>query len=256
MREVHRSGGWLSCEETSFEDTEHGWVFRCAIDASEVQAPERIDGYGRFKHEAVAIDARTQIAYLTEDEGDGAFYRFVPNDRDEPFMGQLEALAIVGSDAFDTSASLEVGDQREVRWVRVDDPAAATTRTSRQAQAQGAAIFARGEGCWYDGENRAIYFTCTSGGPVRGGQVFRLDPTDDGGTLTLVAQANGDGALKSPDNLTVSPWGDLLICEDAPLGSNFVRGLTADGALYNFARNVLDAGLSEFAGACFSPMAR
>ena len=33
---------------------------------------------GRFKHEAAACDPDRQVIYLTEDETDGCFYRFVP----------------------------------------------------------------------------------------------------------------------------------------------------------------------------------
>ncbi|KEZ94873.1 hypothetical protein A11M_0124655 [Xanthomonas vasicola pv. vasculorum NCPPB 895] len=39
-------------------------------------------GLGRFSHEAVAIDPRTGIVYLTEDDRNKAgLYRFIPNDR-------------------------------------------------------------------------------------------------------------------------------------------------------------------------------
>ena len=245
--------GWLSCEETDFEDAGHGFVFRCDPEASEAQAAEPIEAYGRFKHEAVAVDPRRLVAYLTEDQGDSCFYRFVPDNEREPFVGTLQALAVVGNDLFDTSPDLEVGDALEVRWIDVPDPSAATERTATQAQALGAAVFARGEGCWWSEEERAVYFTCTTGGPVNGGQVFRLDPTTDGGTLTLVAQSQGDGALVSPDNLTVSPWGDLIVCEDSLLGNNHLRGITPEGTLYDLARNVRSGGISEFAGVCFSP---
>ncbi|MEN0060843.1 MAG: alkaline phosphatase PhoX [Myxococcota bacterium] len=248
--------GWLSCEETDFEDAEHGWVFLCRTDATGVQAPDRIDAYGRFKHEAVALDPRTRIAYLTEDEGDGAFYRFVPERKREPFVGQLQAMAIVGSDVFDTSTDLSVGDTFEVRWVDVADSAAAKEPTAAQAQANGAAIVKRGEGIWFDEVERAVFFTATSGGPIASGQIFRLDPTDDGGTLTLVAQAEEGEGLLFPDNLTVAPWGDLIVCEDNLLGDNHLRGVCPDGRVYPFARNRLAGGFSEFAGACFSPDGR
>ncbi len=246
--------GWLSCEETDFEEADHGWVFLCPTDASEVRQPDRIDAYGRFKHEAVAVDPKTNIVWLTEDEGDGCFYRFVPDRKREPFVGQLQALAIVGNDMFDTGRDLAVGDSFQIRWVDVDDPAATEERTSVQAQAKGAAIFVRGEGIWYDEIEETVFFTCTSGGPISFGQVFRLDPDDDGGTLTLVAQAEDAEGLVFPDNLTVTPWGDLIICEDSILADNHLRLLcTEDGTVHPFARNRLAGGSSEFAGACFSP---
>jgi secreted PhoX family phosphatase len=132
----------------------------------------------------------------------------------------------------------------------VDDAEAITTPTRVQAQERGAAIFVRGEGIWYD--RGAVVFTATAGGPTKRGQVFRLDLDQDVNQLTLVAQQEGDGELRSPDNITVTPWGDLLVCEDHD-GPNHVRGITPDGEVYPFVRNAHDGGASEFAGACFSP---
>ncbi|MFT3756490.1 MAG: DUF839 domain-containing protein [Pseudoxanthomonas sp.] len=40
--------------------------------------PQRITAYGRFLHEAVAIDPADHAAYLTEDRSEGCLYRFVP----------------------------------------------------------------------------------------------------------------------------------------------------------------------------------
>ncbi|MEM6928669.1 MAG: alkaline phosphatase PhoX [Myxococcota bacterium] len=249
--------GWLSCEEADFEEADHGWVFLCPADAASVRTPDRIDAYGRFKHEAVAVDPRSRVAWLTEDEGDGAFYRFVPDRKRDPFVGRLQALAIVGSDLFDTGPDLAVGDAFEVRWVDIDDPSASEERTAEQAQSKGAAIFKRGEGIWYDEVEGTVFFSCTSGGPISFGQIFRLDPDRDGGTLTLVAQAENDEGLVFPDNLTVAPWGDLVICEDSILADNHVRVLcTDDGTVHPLARNRLNGGTSEFAGICFSPDGR
>jgi secreted PhoX family phosphatase len=51
----------------------------------------------------------------------------------------------------------------------------------------------------------------------------------------------------------VSPRGGLIICEDGA-GTNFVRGITPDGRVFDFIRN--NANDSEWAGACFSPQGR
>ncbi len=48
----------------------------------------------------------------------------------------------------------------------------------------------------------------------------------------------------------MSPWGDLLLCEDGP-GENGLVGVTPEGGAYRFARNA--ANDSELCGACFSP---
>jgi len=241
--------GWFSCEESEAEG--HGWTFLCDPYADRVQPPRRIASFGRFKHEAVAFDPRTSIAYLTEDLMDGSLYRHVPDDDKDPFAGKLQGLAIVSTDRFPTGTALQVGDLRQVRWVDVGDAAATSTPTRTQAQDRGAAIVVRGEGIWFD--RGAVFFTATAGGPTNQGQVFRLDLDEDGDLLTLVAQEEGEGELTAPDNITVAPWGDLLVCEDHDGTPNHVRGITPDGQVYPFVRNAHEGGRSEFAGVCFSP---
>ncbi|MGB3200987.1 MAG: alkaline phosphatase PhoX, partial [Nodosilinea sp.] len=118
---------------------------------------------------------------------------------------------------------------------------------------KGAAIFFRGEGAWYG--NGLVYFTATQGGPpavdsTRGnGQVWAYNPQRE--TLTLLVEASPSGELlDEPDNIVVSPFGDLFLCEDGG-GEQFVVGVNGKGELYQFARNAFND--SEFAGACFSP---
>ncbi|HZI95928.1 MAG TPA: alkaline phosphatase PhoX, partial [Actinomycetales bacterium] len=55
-----------------------------------------------------------------------------------------------------------------------------------------------------------------------------------------------------PDNVTTSPRGTLVICEDGDDG-NFLRGLTTDGHLFDIAENRIGDGGDEFAGSTFSP---
>src|SRR5690606_34774302 len=93
--------GWLSCEETA-----GGGVWLCPLKTAALLGPEarrRIDDYGSFQHEAVAIDPDTFIAYLTEDDGESHLYRMVPTDaKADPFTGQLQALKCVDQDDFET----------------------------------------------------------------------------------------------------------------------------------------------------------
>lgn len=56
--------------------------------------------------------------------------------------------------------------------------------------------------------------------------------------------------LDFPDNITVAPFGDLILCEDGS-GADRLIGVTADGKLYPLGRNAVSN--SELAGACFSP---
>jgi secreted PhoX family phosphatase len=44
---------------------------------------------GVFKHEAVAVDPVGRHVYLTEDEGDGGFYRFTPSAYPDLKSGRL-----------------------------------------------------------------------------------------------------------------------------------------------------------------------
>ena len=145
----------------------------------------------------------------------------------------------------------------------------------RQGFAKGGALFNRLEGCWED--ERRIFFVSTSGGDAKSGdtnpdgyaegfgQVWRYRPGREGGSLTLVYESPGAAQLDSPDNLTVTPRGGLLLCEDdassatvdthplAPGIDNVNRliGLDARGLPFEFAVNVLNG--SELAGCCFSP---
>lgn len=242
--------GWITCEET--DDVGHGYAFLCSKDATTVEAPQQLATLGRMEHEAIAFHQKSKITYLTEDVDDSCFYRHLPDDVNDPYVGKLQALKIVGEDNFETtSANIQVGDTWDVEWVDVADPEGSVQEVRYQAQDLGAAIFVRGEGAWIAKDT--LWFTCTDGGPTEQGQVWRLDINENGNdTLTLIAQAEGEGELKSPDNITAAPWGDVIACEDGD-APNHLRGITPDGIIYTFARNAIDGGAAEFAGACFSP---
>lgn len=122
-----------------------------------------------------------------------------------------------------------------------------------QGLAQGAATFARLEGAWYgDGY---IVFHSTSGGDAGLGQVWQLRPYGNTNKCRIELVYESDDALQldSPDNITVSPRGGLVLCEDGD-GDQYLRGLTRKGEIFDFAKNVLDGfAESEFAGACYDP---
>jgi len=242
--------GWLSCEEAG--DPGHGYVFLCDVSASKLQAPHRLPALGRFPHEAAAFDAKTGITYLTEDTPDSAIYRHVPNHRTQPFVsGELQALKVSGNDQFLLSEGRKVGEAFGIEWVSVPDPEALRASTRRQAHNAGAAFFSRGEGAWLADQH--VYFCSTDGGPSGRGQLYRLDISSGSeDRLTLVAQAESDDSFDNPDNVTVSPWGDVFMAEDGG-APNGVRVLKPDGTLLHFARNAIDGGESEITGVCFSP---
>ena len=146
----------------------------------------------------------------------------------------------------DTSRDFPIGQPKAVEWVRIEDvdPPGDTLRF--EAQAKGAAIFKRGEGtCW---GNNEVYWTATSGGAAKVGQIFRYDPRKE--TVELFVESPGVDVLDYPDNITFSPFGDLLVCEDGRY-DQYLIGITPQGKLYRFAKNALNT--SELAGACFSP---
>jgi secreted PhoX family phosphatase len=221
---------------------------------------------GRFNHEAVAVDPATGIVYQTEDRDDGCIYRFLPTTPGKLAAGgRLQALAIKGDKSADTRNWAETGKPKltlntpyEVEWIDVDQVEAPRDDLRSRSQKKGAARFARGEGMWY-GRNE-IFFACTNGGISKTGQVFRYLPSPQEGTpeesqspgrLFLYLEPNNTHLLQACDNLTVAPWGDLIICEDG-VEHNYLRGVTPAGEIYTMGDSAYHTQ-SELCGACFAP---
>jgi len=292
---------WLTGEETvagpDASDPEqrfekrHGYLFQTPVDRGpkQLQRGVPIKAAGRFSHEAAAIDQRTGIVYETEDPGSGVgagFYRYTPRNPDRLWEGgELHMLAIQGKPRVDLREGQRRGKRLPVKWVRIEDPDPDVTAiddpnsTFNQGWEQGGAKFNRLEGCWYD--DGTIFFVSTSGGDVKNGdvnedgyeegfgQVWAYEPNrHGGGTLMLVYESPGGEVLDAPDNMTVTPRGGLVVCEDDasseyvdshPLAPgiehiNRVIGITQRGQAFEFAVNVLNG--SELAGVCFSPSGR
>jgi uncharacterized protein len=241
--------GFLSCEESA--EPGHGYVFLCRTDAARLTAPERLLGYGRFRHEAACVEPRTLTAFLSEDESDGCFYRYRPSDLSRPHTsGKLQALRVPGLPRLDTSRDLDQGIRVKVDWVDVPNSDPKDTTVRKQATAAGAARFCRGEGVFF--KDGVVYLCCTSGGRQGTGQVFKLTLGDAGkpDLLELFAESPSASVLDMPDGICVAPWGDLLVAEDGA-GEQFLRGITPEGRVYDLARNAKSNG--EFAGVCTSP---
>jgi uncharacterized repeat protein (TIGR03803 family) len=181
--------------------------------------------------------------------------------------GELFMLRVKNQPNFNFGPVSVVGQTWDVEWVSIADPAA----TIQTTYLQGAlapnfgAQFRRLEGCWW-GEHTG-YFLSTNGGPAGEGQVFEYNPAAE--TITLIYVSPSATDLDNPDNITVTPRGGLLLCEDAA-GDHFIGerlvGLTLDGNTFTFAQNNINlttayndrvpAGnyvRNEFAGACYSP---
>lgn len=263
-------GTWLTCEET--EDTiadgfekDHGFVFEVdPVNVENNKNPTPLEGLGRFAHEAVAIDPATGVVYLTEDasEPNGLLYRATPTDTSGKYGSlragaTLEALAATddaGGFVPDLSAYSEIGTVLQLGWVAIPDPLAAdqSTRTQVEEVTRSRKL----EGTWWG--NDAAYVVASyarlDDGSVgeHDGQVWKLDPAAE--TLELVVHftVNPDPAsdnFDSPDNITVAPWGGLILCADGE-GTQHLWTVAADGSNQMFARNARDEG--EFTGAVFS----
>jgi uncharacterized protein len=268
---------WITCEEVvkRLAGKKHGYIFEIDARADGPVAAIPVPRAGRMSHEAAF--ERAGIVYQTEDRGIGpdpvlgfigaCFYRYVPTPRGggralAETSGVLEALAIQGEFHANMDTGRVIGEPYPVSWVPVDEPdheddtdnrrdrAPGFTPTRIQAQDRGAAAFDRLEGLWCGpGDNAKVYFVCTSGGPRKLGQVWEYDPGAE--TLTLVYESTDRARLENPDNIVIVPsTKDVLLCEDGP-AEQFVRGVTTDGRIYDFART--GANDSEFCGACFDP---
>lgn len=297
-------GTWLTCEEiktnaVSSTGLRHGYVFE--VDPRPGRTTARpIVGMGRFSHEAVAVDPRTGIVYLTEDDRNkSGFYRFIPNDRGgRPGSlengGRLQAARVRGQANADLIVAT-AGQSFQLEWVDIANPdldastvpagypdTGATDTLSgpfAQAWAQGALRMSRGEGIWYSAGKMFIVDTSTgvdsTGRRGRGeGAVWVLDLGTQ--VLSALFVSTNQLAANNPDNVTVSPRGGVVLCEDGGnspdqygTGSRLL-GLTREGDTFYIAKNnvVLEAADiaragknvaagdyrgSEFCGACWDP---
>ena len=266
----------------------HGFIFEVPSDGQSDRQP--ITSAGRFAHEAVAFDPHDGYLYLTEDNFafPSGFYRYIPatNPMDTGRLGnvgQLQMLKVKGVNQAHLEAGGTAGTTYEVEWVTIEDPnpsfpytpgqPAPTTNNEaisyvgNQGRAQGAAGFSRLEGAVYD--RGVVYWTSTQGGGaaetgpelISGygnghGQVWAYHTREQ--VLELVYQSPGPMVLDFPDNVTTSPRGTLILCEDN-VNDNYLRGLSRKGDLFNVALNRLksstgaDRSNDEFAGSTFSP---
>lgn len=266
-------GTWLTCEEQEdlagpdLGEKDHGYVFEVpAREEIGIETPVPIKPMGRFMHEAVAVDPRTGIVYMSEDKPDGLIYRYIPEKREVLLAGgKLQALAIIDRTSCITSnhegnPPVERGSKLAVKWIDLEDIQSPKNDLRYRGFTSGAARFARGEGMWWAGE--CFYYAATIGGRKQKGQIWKYTPDEHEGTaeekpgtIELFVEPNDGRIIENADNLTVSPWGDLFVCEDGPsttdAPSNRLLRITPTGEVSTFAHNAKSE--SEFAGVCFSP---
>jgi secreted PhoX family phosphatase len=272
--------------QTMVLNEKHGYLFEVPASRGlgELEMGEPIRSAGRFAHEAAIVDPATGIVYQTEDDFAywSGFYRYIPPNRPHQDKriadgGRLQVLGVVpqgagGPVVVNLSNDQEVGVTHRTAWIDLEDPdpfiptgtlndPATRILYQEQAEPQGAAQFSRLEGIDYF--NGRIYLVSTEGGgPFAGGngsagfgegfgQVWVYDISSE--TITLLFESPGQNVLDLPDNITISPrHKSVLLCEDSS-GANFLRGLTQDGLLFDFALNAFPGRTTdEFAGATFS----
>ncbi|MXO74620.1 DUF839 domain-containing protein [Altererythrobacter aerius] len=255
-------GSWLTCEEAVVKadgriNQDHGWVFEVPARATGLVDPVPLKAMGRFNHEAACVDPRTGMVYLTEDRADSLLYRFIPNVPGRlADGGRLQALALTNG-VRDTrnwdGVTVAPQSWHPVRWIDLTNVESPDDDLRKAGAERGAALFARGEGIHMgDGE---LYFCCTDGGSAKLGQVYRLSLADGADRLQLFFESTSPDQFNYGDNLTVAPWGDLVVCEDqySDAVDNYLRGITPAGVPYALGRLRVQ---TELAGACFSPDGR
>jgi len=219
-------GTWLTCEEW-----EGGHVWEC--DPFGRWPAVKRAAMGTFQHEAVAYDWIQGRFYLTEDRGDGRFYRFTPAHWRRLDAGLLEVA--------------EVDEDGGVRWHEVPEPnPGGPFATATRHQVTESTAFRGGEGIVYHG--RHVYFT-TKGD----NRVWDYDPQAQ--TIGVLYDASLDPGrqLTGVDNITAGRLGDLLVAEDG--GNMELVLITPEGVASPLLRIVGQDG-SEIAGPAFDPSGR
>ncbi|MBP5866610.1 DUF839 domain-containing protein [Streptomyces scabiei] len=279
-------GTWLTCEENSDRagvngmTKDHGYVFEVdPCDRRANRAPKPLKFLGRYDHEAVVIDPRRGHAYLTEDAAapNGLFYRWTPPRGFAYGPGKFRTLAddagvlraprcydSGGRFVDDLSRATRIGTVYGVDWIDVPDRDARTVAVRKQFADSEITRARKLEGMWWgDGGAYVVSSYARAESPVRhDGQVWFYDPKRRTLTLKVLLGVNPDpsvdGAFDGPDNITVSPYGGIVLAEDGE-GISHLFGATDSGRTYPIARNDLNIGTeeqpeySEFAGVTFSP---
>ncbi len=273
---------WEEDGRTGVLQKDHGYVFEVWADGS--ADPRPIKALGRYAHEALAIDAQRTHVYLSEDADgpNGLFYRWTaPRGQRlgprvltglRPNAGTLSAMQIIMDDgsvlpdvAYLTSAQL--GRPFPVRWIEVPDRDARTTPVREQFEDSEVTRGRKFEGVW--GTDAGVYVVNSyawedgdlpADAVPHDGMVWFYDYRAE--TIQLVtyfphqattedgsAAKYGDLTFDGPDNVTVTPWGSLVLAEDGQ-GASHVLGAFPGGPTYAIARNELND--SEFCGPVFS----
>lgn len=269
-------GSWLSGEEqvvlkgTTFISPDgrpmpafrenHGYMFEVAPQPGAARFKPIIE-MGQMRHEAAAVDPRSGVVYLTEDNSPAAgFYRFTPTKAgDLHGGGTLEMLALDGIN--DVRIGIRSLNRRfKARWVKIADPTRGHADEKRasdgcfaQGLALGGAMFTRLEGIYIRGNE--VFITATDGGDIQQGQVFVY--YSDTAELELVYESTDKLVMTYPDAIEAGPAGGHIICQDGKeVFPQVLYYLSKAGKVTPLAQNNLPmeaGGRSEWSGCSMSP---
>lgn len=259
---------WVSCEETG-----DGQCWEC--DPYQPGQGVAKPALGRFAHEAIAVDPKNRVVYLTEDAGDGRFYRWVATGIDEQGGGRLAlehgTLEVMNLEGYeDNCYPADVEKLRELRgasWKPVIDADLPQGEVRAALQASGnripGTVFKGGEGLWYyelpaslregntpPGGNQptaGLVFWTTKGD----NRVWALDIENQLVEL-IFDNSQIDPDFGDVDNLTISPWGDILVAEDPPQSPSSRIMVVIPNEPAKVLVEVFHPG-SEICGPAFSP---
>jgi len=250
-------GTWLSCEEYDntnldtdpfpeppfgpgdlpIDIVQAGRVHECNPFGSPIDAAAK-PALGLFSHEAAVVDLPNRTVYLTEDDGNGRFYRFVANEDDviddgnggERLRMESGTLQVLNIDGFadggypeDVNAVLTL---LPVTWKDVMAPQQGQAGVRAGMENPPGTRFRGGEGMWFYELPEALRMIPAGGTvPTRGIVFFstkgdnRIWALDVENQLIEVVFDNEqiEPDFNDVDNVTVSPWGDILVAEDGPL---------------------------------------
>jgi uncharacterized protein len=277
---------WLTCEEvdslagTGGFEKDHGYVFEVdPFDNEANRNPQPIKALGRFEHEAAVVDPHRGDLYLTEDSSkpNGLFYRW---EAPRGFKGRKGALKKLGptdgvlaamkatdrsgAHVPDLSVVTQIGTVLKVTWTPIADRDARTLAIRKQLADADVTRGRKLEGAWWGDEGAYVVSSYTRDGDYPGvtqvhdGQVWHYDPRRSTLTLKLRFAKNPDpavdGAFDGPDNISVSPYGGVILAEDGE-GIQHLIGASPSGQTFPIARNDFTDGTKdvEFTGPVYSP---
>ena len=281
-------GTWLTCEETEDKTgtngftKDHGYVFEVdPEDRRRNKNPKPIKALGRYAHEAVVVDPKRgralphrgrlgpQRAPVPLDPAAGLRAR--PRAARHPRRRRRRATRPSSASTPAASSSTTSPAPRRSARCTASTGSTSPTATPRPSPSASSSPPVRSPAPASSKACGGATAACTSSprtpatespGQAHDGAVWFYDPKRRTLTLKVLIGVNPDpsvdGAFDGPDNITVSPYGGLVIAEDGE-GIQHLFGATDSGRTYPIARNELNIGTeaepeySEFTGVTFSP---